>query len=748
MFTKLGNFLNRRSVVVLIASFAFILAAGWYGFGVFSQLDSGDLSDQGSESAAVVERVKKDFSDGVAQSVVLFEAQGGQTVDDPTFKQEVERLLKLVDDDTDSISSYYSTGASQFVSQDRRSTFASLVLPGTDSQQAEKIAHLRDELRSDTMTVSVGGQAAVNADVTHQINEDLAKAEVISFAVLAVLLVLVFRSVIAALLPLLLGGFAIMGAFFVTRLLTEFTTISQYAINIITLLGLGLAIDYSLFIVSRFREELHASRDVDYALRRTMETAGHTVFFSGLTVIASLLCLQVFPVDILRSMSWGGAAAVLVAMLGAMLVLPAILRLLGIRIDALSFGVAKRSAQAYRQGNVLEEGESIWSRAGRIFMRLRWVSLIATTAILLAAGIPFLHAHFSTPDYRSVPEGSEARVVAEKLAADFGDPSAPLRVLYTAPDDITSEEQIANLYEYVERVRELPEVASTASIVDLPGAESAAAYQMLYSRVPTGPIAEQFEHRVSGNTTLIDINYRGEMDADQTQRLVEDVRALAVPSGVEAQVGGGPAILHDLLETIGRYIPYGLLALGLTLFILLFWLSKSVVIPLQAIALSTLSLCAAFGALVWVFQDGHWANWFNLTPTGSIDATMPVLIFAVAFGLSVDYSVFLYSRIREEYDRNGGDNAKAVLMGLQKTGSIITSAALLLFIVVAAFATGRIPIMQQVGVGLALTVLIDAFVIRMVLVPALMSILNHANWWRPRFLVRRRSSVASKDPHE
>jgi RND superfamily putative drug exporter len=734
MFKALADFLNKHSIKVLIVSVIFVGFAGWYGLGVFSHLAKGGLSDQNSESTQVVNRIGLDFSKGVTQVIVLFEARGGQTVDTPAFRQEVQRLLDNVKGQTESIASYYSTSSSRLVSPDHRSTYAALVLPGTDGEQADRVKDLRTQLVSNKVTVSVGGQAAVNADVTSQVGEDLGKAEMISFAVLAVLLVLAFRSVIAALLPLALGGFAILGAFLVTRLITEVTSVSQYAINIITLLGLGLAIDYSLFMVSRFREELHASHDVNQAIRRTMETSGHTVFFSGMTVIASLLCMQVFPIDFLHSMSLGGAAAVAVALLAALLVLPSILRLLGIRIDALSFGSARRSALAYKAGKPLPESESIWFKSGKVVMRFRWVALVVTTFVLLAAGLPFLRAHFSTPDYRSVPEGSQSRTVSEKLARDFGDTSAPLRILYTASDDLTKSGEIAKLYAYMQSVRSLSEVSSTASIVDLPQVTSTEQYQALYAHPLSGALQVQLDQRVHGRTTLIDVNYKGELDAAASQKLVDQIRQLGKPDGVTALVGGGPAVLHDLLDTLGRYIPFGLLALGITLFVLLFLLSRSVVIPLQAIALSALSLGAAFGALVWVFQEGHWTSFLHLTATGSIDATMPVLIFAVAFGLSVDYSVFLYSRIREEYDHNGGDNAAAVLTGLQKTGSIITSAALLLFVVVVAFATGRIPIMQQIGAGLALTVLIDAFVIRMVLVPALMRILNHANWWAPKFL--------------
>lgn len=739
MFTALGNFLNRHSAKVLVASVVFIVLAGWYGFGVFSKLDQGDLADKNSESTQVVTKVMSDFHKGVPEVLVLFSAKNNQTVDDPVFRAEVQRLLGNVKSDTLDITSYYSTGAKQLVSADRKSTYAALVLPGSLNEQSSKVTDIRSKLVSSSVNVSVGGQAAINEDVNQQVHSDLGQAETISFAVLAVLLVLVFRSFVAALLPLTLGGFAIVGAFFVTRLLTNVTVISQYAINIITLLGLGLAIDYSLFMVSRFREELHESRDVEKALRRTMETSGHTIFFSALTVIASLLCMQVFPIDFLRSMSLGGAAAVLVALVAAMLVLPSILRLLGIRIDSLSFGSARRNARAIRDGQVIKETESIWHRFGTVFMRFRWAAVLIATFALLAAGLPFLRAHFSTPDYRSLPVGSESRVVAEKLANDFGDPSEPIHILYTAPDAITNPDQISKLYTYTQQIRQLSQVDSTASLVDLPNVQSLQQYQAIYAHPSAIPaISQELDQRVNGNTTLIDVNYKGTLDSTQTQQLVDQLRNLAKPDGVQAQVGGGPAVLHDLLATLRHYIPYGLVALVVTLFVLLFLLSRSFVIPLQAILLSTLSLGAAFGSLVWVFQDGHWAKIFNLTPTGSIDATMPVLIFAVAFGLSVDYAVFLYSRIREQYDENGGDNAAAVLTGLQKTGSIITSAAVLLFIVVSAFATGRIPLMQEIGVGLALTVLIDAFVIRMVLVPALMRILGRANWWAPKFLRRRR----------
>lgn len=733
MFTKLGTFIARHGRATLITSLVALAVAGFYGLGVFGNLshDDNDFADKSSQSFQAYDTLQKNFSEGKSDLLLLFSAREGKTIDDPAVRAEIEKLIDGVPDNLE-VTSYFQTNAEQFVSKDRTQTFANVAV--TDGAVSKAIDHLRDDLKSDLVDASVGGTKALNYDVNKQVETDLAKAEMISFAVLAVLLVIVFRSFVAAALPLLLGGAAILGAFFVTNLLTNVTQISTYAINVIIMIGLGLAIDYSLFVVGRFREELRAGHDVNKALVTTMATAGRTVFFSGLTVILSLFSLLVFPLGFLRSMGIGGSAAVLVAMIAALVILPAMLRVLGHKVNALSFGSAKRDREAAKKGHTPDETQSIWYKSGRLFMRHPFVAMVAVIGLLLFAGSPFLHAKFGLPDYRSLPEGSESRLVAERLIHDFDVQTSPIKIMFSANGDITNPENVSKLYDYTRHIATLDGVKKVDSAVNLPGDITREQYQQLLAHPERTPGLEYLlKSNVSGNVAVITVQYTDQSESASTQKLVSNLRSVTPPDGVATLVGGQPAQLYDMLATLAKYIPIGLAVIVVTLFILLFLMLGSIVIPIKAIIMNILSLSTAYGAMVFVFQDGNLAGLFNLTPTSSLDASMPVLIFAVAFGLSMDYSVFLYSRIKEHYDKTG-DNEAAVLHGLQKTGSIITSASILLFVVVAAFATARIPLMQQIGVGLALTVLVDAFLVRMVLVPALMKPLNHWNWWAPKWL--------------
>lgn len=734
MFKKLGQFIGRHGRATLITSIVALGVAGFYGLGVFDNLshDDADFNDKSSQSYAAHESINKNFGNTQADLLLLFQPRDGKKVDDPAVKTEIQSLVEKAPDGLD-ITTFYDTGSEQLVSDDRMQTFATVAIK--EGSPSKIIDELR-ALESDTVTTYVGGTKAIQHDVNHQVESDLMKAETLSFAILAVLLVIVFRSFVAAALPLLLGGIAILGAFFVTNVLTEFVAISNYAINVIIMIGLGLAIDYSLFVVGRFREELRAGVPVPDALTTTMATAGRTVFFSGLTVILSLLSLLVFPLSFLQSMGIGGSAAVFVAMIAALIILPAMLRVLGHKVNALSFGSAKRDREAAKKGETVDESQSFWHKNGRFFMRRPLISIVAVLALLLFMGAPFLHATFGLPDYRSLPDGSEAKLVAQHLTNDFDVQSSPIQVVITTNGDATNSENVGKLYDYTRELEKIEGITKVESAVNLPGDMSREQYQQMLANADKVPGLEKLlESNLNGNVALISVQYDGTPESSTAQNLVTSIRGLQAPQGTSVIVGGQPAQLYDLLGTLAHYIPIGLAVIVVTLFVLLFLMLGSIVIPIKAILMNILSLSTAYGAMVFVFQDGNWTNIFNLTQTGSLDATMPVLIFAVAFGLSMDYSVFLYSRIKEHYDKTG-DNEAAVLHGLQKTGSIITSASLLLFVVVAAFATARVPLMQQIGVGLALTVLVDAFIVRMILVPALMKPLNHWNWWAPKPLKR------------
>jgi uncharacterized membrane protein YdfJ with MMPL/SSD domain len=480
-----------------------------------------------------------------------------------------------------------------------------------------------------------------------------------------------------------------------------------FAMNIITLMGLGMAIDYALFIVSRYREELDRGYQPGVAVERTLATAGRTVAVAALTVSLALASLLLFPQVFLRSMGFGGMAAVLVAMLAALTVLPALLAVLGHRINALRVG-RRRSASARRT-----DGAG-WARLARAVMRRPVPVMLATVGVLAVLASPFVRAQFGGIDERVLPPGTESRVVSERIAAEFtGGGVEQIRVLVTGTDASS----------FAGRIARLPGVTSAAVTAN------------------------------KGESAMIAVRYDGTQASPVGQRIVTDIRALPAPPGATVLVGGSAAELHDLLNSLRTRLPWmALLVAGMTI-VLLFLAFGSVVLPLKAVAMNVVSIGASFGAVVWVFQDGHLANLLGFTPTGYLEATQLVLMLAILFGLSTDYEVFLLSRVREEWDRTG-DNVTAVSAGLQRTGRIITSAALLLIVVIGGFATGGITFIKMIGLGMIVALIVDATLVRALLVPATMRLLGRANWWAPgplrrvyaRYGIRESDAPAVPEP--
>ncbi len=735
MFHKIISFIQRFPVAVITAAVVLSGVGAVYGGNIGNYLQGDGFAAAESESTRVSDQIDREFGENKASMLVVFSSKNGEAAMSEHFSTAVKRELEEAGkkEGVTGITSYYSTGAESLLSQDKTKALALVTLAGDDEEQAEHAEVLREGMKSDTLGVQFGGSTIADMDITEQISSDLAIAETISFSVLAVLLVIVFRGVIAALLPLLLGGVAIVGAIAVLKLIAGVTPIVEYAMNVIILLGLGLAVDYSLLMVSRFREELYNFKnDTKKALAKTYHTAGRTVFFSGLTVIISLLALVVFPLDFLRSMGYGGAAAVAVAMVAALVILPALLRVLGPRVNWLSFGSAKRLHKAADKGEIVEAKKSIWYKTGAFFMRHSASTLVVSVGLLAVTALPALHMYLASPDEKVLPRTAEARQVTEVLKTDFAMNTTAIDVLYTAPS-LTDEKQIGALYDYTRNLEKLPGVTKVESVVTLSPELTKENYQQLIAHPDAAPeaIKKQLATSTKGNTTRISITNDFETSSEKAKQLVADIRSGEKPSGVNVQVGGFTAELADQLVVLAKYLPYAAAIIIVTLFILLFFMLGSVVIPIKAMLQNLLSLGAAFGILVLLFQEGFLANVLHINDTGVIYATLPAMIFAIAFGLSMDYSVFLYSRIKEQYDKTG-DTDEAVLLGLQKTGGIITSAAMLLFVVVVAFATSGIAIMQQIGVGLALAILLDAFIVRMVLVPATMKLLGKYTWWAPR----------------
>ncbi|CAM3473797.1 MMPL family transporter [Stackebrandtia soli] len=694
MFEWWGRSVSRLRWGVLTFAAAIVVIGATWGIGVFDSLADGGFYNDKSPSAKAAERIEDEFGRQAVDVVVLYESDD-LIATDPEFAEAVTDSLDAIADrdEVESVSSYYSTQLPSFISDDEHSTYATITLTGeTDADRAEQYEALAPDLTADGLTTRLGGSAAIFDDVNRQTQADMITAEMISLPILLVLMVLIFGSLVAATTPLLIGVIAIMGGFIITRLLTYVTDVSVFAINVITIIGLGLSIDYALFVVNRFREELALGRDKRTAVVRTMTTAGRTVTVSGLTIVLSLAGLLMFPLPFLHGIAYGGMAAVAVAMLGSLTVLPALLAIIGHRVDAVRMPWRRK-----RSGRPSNSGA--WSRVGASVMRRPVLYLVGVVAVLLVLAIPFLHANWGTVDEKVLPEGMESRVVSETLRADF-------------PDG-----DLGTLQVFVEGGGEAAVQAVTADIDELDHVDS------------VRPIAG------NADAAVLQVSYDVDQQSEEARELATAIGELDVPDDTELAVSGMPAVLNDQFSDIGERLPWLALYVAVVTLLLLFLAFGSVLLPIKAVLMNMISIGASFGVIVWIFQDGNLSEWLGFTPSGFLEPSNLLLMVVLLFGLSTDYEVFLLSRVREEWDHTG-DNTASVLTGLQRTGGIITSAALLLIVVVSAFAAGGIMFLKMIGIGMAVAIFIDATLVRMLLVPATMRILGNANWWAPKPLRR------------
>jgi RND superfamily putative drug exporter len=577
------------------------------------------------------------------------------------------------------------------VSRDRRSTY--LLATFRAGVEEDALAErLQQRVEREPGVTAGGGQLAF-AQVSEQVQEDLARAELLAFPLLFLLSLVVFRSVVAALLPVVVGATTILTTFVLMRLVNSVEPMSVFAINLITGAGLGLAIDYSLFVVSRFREELATGAERSDALRVTMRTAGRTVLFSAVTVAAAMAALAVFQLRFLYSMGVGGALVALTAALVSLTVLPALLAALGPRVNALS--LKRWQVAIHRDAAHVRAGP--WYRFSQVVMR-RPVPIATVTAVLLIAlGLPFLRIAFTGVDADVLPRDRSARVVQDALDTEF----QPGR---TSPTYVVARSgDAAAVRAYAQRLDRLRGVDAVS------------------------------EPRRAGGLWRIDVVTGASALSQPAKQVVRDVRATDAPFPVE--VGGGTALFMDQQSSLRHSLPVALALLCTTTLVILFVMTGSVVLPVKALLMNLLTLSAAFGLLVLIFQDGRLEGLLAFQAHGALESTQPILLFAIAFGLSTDYGVFLLTRIKEARDAGVRDR-EAVAIGLERTGRIVTFAALLFCIAIGAFATSQVVFIKELGVGTALAVLIDAFLVRALLVPSLMALLGRWNWWSPRPLAR------------
>jgi uncharacterized membrane protein YdfJ with MMPL/SSD domain len=805
MFETWGRIIYRRRRLVVVLTLIVVAFAGAWGTGVFGSLQTaGGFNAPDSQSQRASDLASAAFGRDTGDVVVLYKS-ATMTVTDPAYRAAVTRTIgALPDAVVESAATFWSTGSRQFVSAGGRETYAVLELAGgSDAARIQSFDAIKGKLAVPGLTEIAGGQIPAEEAINKQVTSDIGRAEGFSLPVLLVLLLVIFGGLAAASLPLAIGGIAILGSFTALRLLTLLTPVSIYSVNITTILGLGLAIDYGLFMVSRFREELGRAASVEDAVARTMATAGRTVAVSGVTVAVALASLMLFPMTFLRSMGYGGVATVVVDMLAALTVMPALLAVLGPKVNSLRVRPRRRSraarqsglapsglaqsrpaqsgpapsglaqaglapsglaqaglapsglapsglapsglaqaglaqagpaqagpaqagpAQAgpapsgpapsgpapsgpapQRPGALADETSGAWYRLARSVMRRPVVYVVVIVAGLAALGSPFLHIGWGGTDARVLPAAAAPRVVTEALSRDFpGNLTDPIEAVVRFSGPLSAAGRGTELARYVDRLEQVRGVTG-------------------------GQVTG-----VRGEIARVSLRYSPGPMSSQARAIVGQVREITPPAGAQVYVGGTTAQLVDELSSLGAVLPWMALVVVLATFVLLFLAFGSIVLPAKAIAANVASLSATFGVIVWIFQDGHLSGLLQFTPTGTIDPTTPILMLAIIFGLSMDYEVFLLSRIRERYDVTG-DNTAAVASGLQRTGGIITSAALLLVIVIGAFSASGISFIKLMGIGMIVALIVDATIIRVLLVPATMRLLGRANWWAPRPLRR------------
>ncbi|MFI7287045.1 MMPL family transporter [Streptomyces anulatus] len=693
------RFVTARPRFALLAALVITALAVFAGSGVADRMGSGGWQAPDAESTYATEVLAREFPASQPNLLLLVDS-GSATVDDPAVAAEAARLVERLKTEPgiSGIGSYWETASPALRSEDGHEAVIAARIGGDEKTAGETLDRIGPAFAGERglVTVSLGGPVAVQHEMQTIIQEDLLRAELLALPVTLVLLVMVFGSAVAAMLPLGVGIVAILGTNAVLRGLTEFTDVSVFAMNLTTALGLGLAIDYALFIVRRFREELAGGTDPRAAVGTTLRTAGRTVLFSALTVAVSLSAMLVFPQYFLRSFAYAGIAVVLLAAAAALILLPAALVLLGHRVNSLDLRrlFRRRKENAGGAGEEASSGRG-WARLAVLVMRRAPVFAVVTTVGLLLLGLPFLGVKFGTADDRQLPAGAESRVVQEHLRDGFpGSPGGGLEVL------VEGQGSPAEYAELKDRIEQLPGVLR----VDDPVTGDSVAF---YGVLP-----------------------EGEAVGEKAQQLVRDLRAVPSASSLDTSVTGKAAVLVDSKDAIADRLPWALGIIVVVTLLLVFLLTGSVLIPLQAVVLNALSLTAMFGAVVWVFQDGNLSGLLAFTSTGDIETTLPVLMFCVAFGLSMDYGVFLISRIKEEYDRTG-DHEHSVAFGLRHTGGLITAAAVILAVVMVAIGTSRVTNTKMLGLGIALAVLMDAMVVRSLLVPAVMKLMGRSTWWAP-----------------
>jgi putative drug exporter of the RND superfamily len=730
MFYHLGRFVVHYRW--LIVGLWLLAVAGALPFAPHASevLQAGGFLSPDAESQRAVDVLTHHLGLKPTIVQVIFTSQK-YTADDPRFVQEAEQALAGLRSWSEVGGITGFTDNPRQISLDRHAAYANISL-NVDSDSAPKLLPELERRLSKVpdLQESIGGGPVFYADIQTVSESDLRRAEFLAFPFAIIALLLVFRTVVAAILPAMVGGAAVVVTLAMIVGLGQVTTLSIFVLNITTLFGLGLGVDYSLFMVSRFREELALGRSIEEAVATTVATAGRAVTFSGLTVSIGLLGLILFPVNMLRSVGVGGVLVVSMAVIAAITLLPAAMSILGARVNA--FPV--RLPHFWKGRQSVDEHQGFWYRFSQGVMRYPIRIFIPVLLILVTLGLPFLGVQFSSPDASILPQYVPSRQAYDLLSKRFdSQETTPIVLAVQTQGNVMTQDNLSYLYNYVHRIEADPRVVRVDSIVSADPRLSLAQYELLYlhPQLNTDPyLTALVKSTVAGNTLAIQVISKYSALDIRSEELAQTIRNTPPGHGISVLVSGEAAANIDYVTELYTAFPIAILIVALVTYIVLFFFFRSVFLPLKAIMMNTLSILASYGALVIIFQNGFFHQILGFTPLGFVEASNPILLFCALFGLSMDYEVFLLSRVQEAFWQTY-DNRQAVALGLERSGGIITSAAVIVIVVSACFATADMILVKAVGLGMALAVALDATLVRGLLVPTTMRLLGNLNWWVP-----------------
>ncbi|HEY2598153.1 MAG TPA: MMPL family transporter [Candidatus Dormibacteraeota bacterium] len=743
MLDRWGRFVYRRRWTVLVVSAVLL------GLSIAGILTGGTLAGNGGfganlaagQTAKLITAEIQPEAAPTGSTMELVVVSPTLTATDAAFQAALEQSVAglLGDARVTRVDTPYSVPASaqsSYVSKDSHEALVIVHFKDSSVAAQKYVGQVISEIRPSALKVYATGQVPINLAFNNTLEQDLQRAEYVALPITLILLVLIFASVVAALLPISVGVLAIVGGVGGTLFLARFTDVSQYAINVVTLIGLGVAIDYSLFIVNRFRDELAAGASREDAIATAMSTAGRAITFSGITVAVGLSAMLFFQGTFLASMGAAGAIVVAVAVVYGLTFLPALLSVLGPKVDRGRLPFLGRRKPA---------GAGAWHSMAVWVMRRPWLVLLPALALLVVAGTPFLQLRLANGDVDQLPPSNEARHGYDLLVNDFpGQDQTTIEAVVYYPDGSPmTADHVGAIYDLTRRLAALPYVLHVSSFVNVDSNLTREQYQNLYSGPATqlpSALQQALALGAGKHIALIGVVTNKQYTSDEARSIVTAVRAESVPGG-QVQATGATAFDLDIVNYILERTPIAVGSVLLVTYVVLFLLTGSVILPLKAVLTNLFSISASFGAMVWIFQQGHFSQLLGFSPQ-SIDPSIPVILFSIVFGMSMDYEVLLISRIQEEYRRTG-DNQAAVAMGLEKSGRLITGAAAIMVAVFLAFALANVVIIKAIGVGLAIAIAVDATIVRILIVPSVMRILGRANWWAPKPLAALHSRIGA-----